>query len=67
MSFEKMKVENVPFARASAVGRQLLGVTHYDVIPNRAEGPVSDLTSDAAIPAANGTARLNSPPPGLIQ
>jgi len=66
MSFEKMKVENVPFARASAVGRQPLGVTHHDVIPNGAKGPVRDLKPDAAIPAVNGTASLNSPPPEVI-
>jgi hypothetical protein len=66
MSFEKMKVENVPFARASAVGRQPLGFTHRDVIPNGAEGPVRDRRSDAAIPAVNGTATLNSPPLEVI-
>jgi hypothetical protein len=34
------------------------GFTHRDVIPNRAEGRVRDLTSDAAIPAVDGTAWL---------
>jgi hypothetical protein len=41
-------------------------LTHPLVIPNRAEGRVRDLTSDATIPAVNGTARLNQPPLDVI-
>ena len=41
-------------------------LTHPLVIPNRAEGRVRDLTSDATIPAVNGIARLNPPPPDVI-
>jgi hypothetical protein len=44
----------------------MTALTHPLVIPNRAEGRVRDLTSDAAIPAVNGTVWLNAQP-GVIQ
>jgi len=64
MKQHKMKVE-ITSRRASF---------NRHVIPNRAEGAVRacsersrrDPTSDAAIPAVNGTAWLNSPPQDVI-
>jgi hypothetical protein len=67
-----MKVEKctlrAPFSfQAPAFALHLSGFTHHNVIPNGAEGPARDLTSDAAIPAVNGIAGLNFPPPDVMR
>jgi hypothetical protein len=63
MTVEKMTVEPRPSNRDH---RTMTPLTHPLVIPNRAEGRVRDLTSDATIPAVNGTSRLNPPPLDVI-
>ena len=66
MKIEKDIVRAGISFRPSAAGLQPSGFSQYLVIPNGAEGPVRDLTSDATIPAVNGIARLNPPPPDVI-